>query len=137
MYAVSTEESISVSMSHVDGLIEADVRPAFFFFSLVRRSSSTSRNGRGGGGSSSGGSEQKKGGPHRHPHHHHHSGGLRNVFRTMLGGIHRQEEFDFIYDGITRHLDMAAQRSRGGRAYPSSSSSSEQIVRYNRRHVAS
>ncbi|PHJ20770.1 high-temperature-induced dauer-formation [Cystoisospora suis] len=41
----------------------------------------------------------------------------------MLSGIHRQAEFDVIYDGITRHLEAAAQRSRGGpgRLYSSSS----------------
>ncbi|CBZ54563.1 conserved hypothetical protein [Neospora caninum Liverpool] len=35
---------------------------------------------------------------------------LRNVFRSMLAGIHRTDEFDFIYDGLTHHLGNAAYR---------------------------
>ncbi|PFH35756.1 hypothetical protein BESB_054070 [Besnoitia besnoiti] len=38
---------------------------------------------------------------------------LRNVFRSMLSGLHKTEEFDFIYDGLMRLLDSAAYRARG------------------------
>ncbi|KFG37210.1 high-temperature-induced dauer-formation protein, partial [Toxoplasma gondii p89] len=37
---------------------------------------------------------------------------LRNVFRSMLSGVHRPEELDFIFDGLTHHLASAASRSR-------------------------